>query len=116
MKTNLKFSGLLAALLVLVAVGCATTKVDWNARVGTYTYDQAVAELGPPDKQAKLTDGKTVAEWVTRHYTGSSVAIGSGFGYGYGGVGYVQSVGPNAYETSLRLIFTTNNVLEKWKK
>ena len=112
----MKLSALFAALLVLVAVGCATAHVDWNARIGTYTYDQAIAELGPPDKQAKLTDGERVAEWVTRHYTGSTVAVGSGFGYGYGGVGYVQNVGPSTYETSLRLTFNTNNVLEKWKK
>lgn len=116
MKINLKLSALFAALLVLVAVGCATTKVDWNARIGIFTYDQAVAELGPPDKQAKLSDGKMVAEWVTRHYAGSSVAVGTGFGYGAGGVGYVQSVGPNTYETSLRLTFTTNNILDKWSK
>src|SRR5882672_8448767 len=118
MKTNLKLSVWLAALLVLVVAGCATTKVDWNARIGTFTYDQAVGELGPPDKHATLSDGKTVAEWVTRHYAGSSVSVGSGFGYGYGagGVGYVQNVGPNTYETSLRLTFTTNNVLAKWNK
>ena len=116
MKTNFRFTALFTALLVLVAAGCATTKIDWNARIGTFTYDQAVGELGPPDKHATLSDGKTVVEWVTRHYTGSSVSVGSGFGYGAGGVGYVQNVGPNTYETSLRLTFTTNNVLEKWNK
>jgi hypothetical protein len=116
MKTNLKFSSWFAAVLVLVAVGCATTKIDWNARIGTYTFDQAVAELGPPDKQAKLTDGQTVVEWVTRHYANGGVAVGTGFGYGPGSVGYVQNVGPNTYETSLRLTFNTNNVLVKWAK
>ena len=113
---KLNFSALLTAVLVLVAVGCATTKVNWNARIGTYTFDQAVTELGPPDKQAKLTDGQTVAEWVTRHYTGSTVSVGSGFGYGPGGIGYVQSVGPNTYESSLRLTFNTNNILSQWSK
>jgi hypothetical protein len=114
MKLKLKLGALFAALLVLVVAGCATTKVDWNARIGVFTYDQAVAELGPPDKHATLSDGKTVAEWVTRHYANSTVAVGTGFGYG--GVGYMQSVGPNTYETSLRLTFTTNNVLDKWSK
>jgi hypothetical protein len=52
-------------LLALVLAGCATTpKIDWKTRVGTYTYDQAITELGPPDKAAKLTDGTTVAEWL----------------------------------------------------
>ncbi|MDR3460264.1 MAG: hypothetical protein P4N60_22780 [Verrucomicrobiae bacterium] len=113
MKLKLKLAALLIAIVV---VGCTTARVDWNARIGHYTFDQAVTELGPPDKQARLTDGQRVAEWVTRHYANSSVAIGTGFGYGPGGGGYVQSVGPNTYETSLRLTFNTNNVLEKWSK
>jgi hypothetical protein len=41
--------------------GCVTQKIDWSARVGNYTYAQAVMELGPPDKSAKLTDGTVVA-------------------------------------------------------
>ena len=47
--------------------GCVTQKIDWSARVGNYTYDQAVMELGPPDKSAKLTDGTVVADWLTHH-------------------------------------------------
>ena len=52
-------------LLTLFLAGCVTTpKIDWQARVGTYTYDQAVIEFGPPDKKAKLSDGTTVGEWL----------------------------------------------------
>jgi len=40
-------------LAALVLAGCVTQKIDWSARVGNYTYDQAVMELGPPDKSAK---------------------------------------------------------------
>jgi hypothetical protein len=54
-------------LSALVLAGCATQQVDWSARVGNYTYDQAVMELGPPDKSAKLTDGTVVADWLTHH-------------------------------------------------
>jgi len=115
MKINLAFSLLLCATALLLA-SCATNRVDWNSRIGNYTFDQAVTELGPPDKQARLSDGKTVAEWVTRHNSGSSVSFGTGF-YGYpGSVGYMQSVGPNYYETKFRLTFTTNNILEKWSR
>jgi len=53
--------------------------VDWNSRIGSYTYDQTVTDLGPPDKQTKLTDGKTVAEWVTHRNGGSGVSFGTGF-------------------------------------
>jgi hypothetical protein len=56
-------------LAALVLAGCVTQKIDWSARVGNYTYDQAVMELGPPDKSAKLTDGTVVADWLTHHVT-----------------------------------------------
>jgi len=53
---------LLAAVAAMA--GCVTTpKIDWAARVGHYTFDQAVMELGPPDRSAKLSDGNLVAEW-----------------------------------------------------
>lgn len=54
-------------LAALVLAGCVTQQIDWAARVGNYTYDQAVLELGPPDKSAKLTDGTVVADWLTHH-------------------------------------------------
>lgn len=68
---------------VLVS-GCASTKIDWDSRIGNYTHDQAVIELGPPDKEAKLTDGTIVAEWMTRRgYAGGSVGFMQGYGYPY---------------------------------
>ncbi len=114
LKSLLNFHLCVCAAIILA--GCATQHVDWNTRIGTFTFDQAVTELGPPDKQAKLSSGQTVAEWISRYNTGSSVTVGTGF-YGYpGGVGYVQSIGPNTYESKLRLTFATNNVLAKWSK
>ena len=78
MKTGLipNFSALVILVLAVVFfAGCATTKpIDWNSRVGSYTFDQAVTELGPPDKQAKLSDGKTVAQWITHREGGTSLA------------------------------------------
>ncbi len=116
MKTNL-FSKLfsLAAAVALFA-GCATHRVDWNTRVGNYTFDQSVTELGPPDKQAKLSDGRTVAEWVTRYNSGPAVSIGTGFSRYPGSMGVVQTYPANNYESKLRLTFSTNSVLEKWIK
>jgi len=54
----------LFAFLFILLCGCATTKIDWNSRVGNYTYDDAIAELGVPDRQATLTDGSIVGEWL----------------------------------------------------
>jgi len=116
MKMSRALQLCLGAILAALYVGCATAQIDWNTRVGVYTYDQAIHELGPPDKQAKLSDGQNVAEWVTHHYNGSSFAVGTGFYGRPGGVGVIQSVGQNGYDTSLRLTFTTNNILANWSK
>jgi len=112
---------LLTALLFLASLvfftGCKTTppKVDWEGRVGKYTYDQAVAELGPPEKSAKLSDGKTVAEWVVGR--GSSPSFGIGLGsYSPGiGVGVGQTIGGGNYDKILRLDFDANGELIDFK-
>jgi hypothetical protein len=112
-RTCIRWIVLLAALAV--AAGCAH-RINWSARVGTYTYDQAIIDLGPPDKTAKLTTGQTVAEWITRYgYGGATTVVGGGY---YGdpvGVGVIQS--PSVYrESKLRLTFSTNNILTGWVK
>ncbi len=114
---------LLAVLLLVAALfaGCKSTPpVDWSSRVGTYTFDQAVTDLGPPDKQAKLTDGQTIAEWITHRSNGGGLSIGTGFFSGGGGsgmgVGVGQSVGSGSKDKTLKLTFGTNNVLAAWSK
>lgn len=52
-------------MAALALAGCATEKIDWTARIGHYTCDQAVMDFGPPDKSARLSDGTTVDEWMT---------------------------------------------------
>ena len=58
--------------------GCATHRVDWNARVGQYSYDDAITELGVPDRSATLSDGTTVAEWLSSR--GPAYGTVHGFG------------------------------------
>ena len=120
MKTGLclNFSALvILALAAVFIAGCATTKpIDWNSRVGSYTFDQAVTELGPPDKQAKLSDGKTVAEWITHREGGTSFSVGTGFCGGNTGFGVGQTVGTGYSDRVLTLTFSTNNVLAAWSK
>ena len=112
---------ILLVLTIAFIAGCKTTPpVDWQARVGTYTYDQAVTDLGPPDRQATLTDGQTVAKWVTHRSGGTSFGVGTGFssgGYGSGsavGVGMGRSIGDQ--DKVLTLTFGTNKVLSAWSK
>jgi hypothetical protein len=111
---------MVVAALGFVFAGCSSSKpkVDWNARVGNYTYDQAVTELGPPDKSATLSDGKTVASWVThRSSGGTGLSIGTGFYGGGGGVGVSQGIGSSSsYDRVLTLTFGSDHKLVSWKK
>ncbi|HUA39212.1 MAG TPA: hypothetical protein VMA35_12545 [Candidatus Sulfopaludibacter sp.] len=105
------------ALAAWVVTGCTTTKpIDWNNRVGSYTFDQAVTELGPPDKQAKLSDGRTVAQWITHREGGASFSLGTGFAGGNTGFGVGQTVGTGYSDRVLTLTFGANNVLAAWSK
>jgi hypothetical protein len=112
---------ILASLVVLffiaAAGGCKSTpKVDWNSRVGNFTYDQAVVELGPPDKSAKLSDGSTVADWIKHSGGGMSFGVGTGFYSGHSAVGVGQSVGTGYPNKVLRLTFGPDHKLVSWSK
>lgn len=115
-------AGLLVALLVVA--GCATRKVNWSARVGSYTFDQAVLDMGPPAKQATLQDGTVVAEWMTqRGYTESYYVAPYGPYWRtgprhrsyYNPVFAMPAVTtwPDVY---LRLTFSPEGQLKAWKK
>ena len=120
MKMNpaVKFSFLMTlALAAALIVGCNTTKpIDWNSRVGSYSFDQAVSELGPPDKQTTLSDGKLVAQWVTHSNGGSSFSVGTGFYTGGVGVGVGHTTGSAYPDRILTLTFGTNQVLTAFSK
>lgn len=106
--------GLLTAILLIT--GCATPRIDWASRIGTYTFDNAVLELGPPDKQAKLQDGTLVAEWLTNH--GGAYAYPA-YGYGNYPYWYATPPGPTYLDSPdfyLRLTFGPDGRLQSWKK
>lgn len=126
MKTSI-FRGLavrwfFASLLGLFFLtGCATNpKIDWNSRIGNYTYDQAVLEMGPPQSTARLTDGTTVADWLTqRGYSHGYVATGAGVGTASGpyvAAGawqpYTSTTTPDYY---IRLNFAPDGKLVAWR-
>jgi len=104
-------------LLATLLPACKSTpKVDWTRRVGNYSYDQAVAELGPPDKTAQLSDGLTVADWISHRSGGVSIGVGTGFYSGHTGVGVGQSVGTGYPDKVLRLTFGADHQLVSWSK
>src|SRR4051794_35021778 len=93
-----------AALLLLFALiaGCAThpkvdPSIDWNSRIGNYTYDQALAEIGKPDVVAETNEGRIV-DWILKQSPNMSFGFGvgsSGYGsYGGAGVGMGTSISP----------------------
>ena len=108
--------------LCVFLVGCASAKIDWNSRIGNYTYDRAVMELGPPDKYAKLTDGTGVAEWMTRRgYSGGSAGFMYGYGYPYRGYPYhlyppYYMAEPPSPDYFIRLTFGPDGKLQAYKR
>lgn len=104
--------------LALVLAGCATTpRINWQARVGSYTYDQAVTDFGPPDKSAKLSDGAIVAQWQQQPaqiiVTPTPYFVPPGYYYGPFAPTYTATRFPGSY---LRLTFGPNGRLEQFKQ
>ena len=117
---------LAAALLGTAALlgGCAShpkvdASIDWNSRIGAYTYDAAVTDLGKPDVLAETREGRS-AEWILKR----SPRLSFGFGLGQGvygsqsavGVGVGTSVSPPPHGEYLRLKFGLDNKLTEWSK
>ena len=109
----------LAVLFLAIAffAGCATAPpVDWNSRVGNYTYAQAIHELGPPNREARLSNGSAMFKWF------SQPTIGAGYGTGMAnngmnnGFGAGQNISPGFNDQYLQLTFDTNGVLNAWSK
>jgi len=71
MKSLLALTG----TLVLLSSCSTAPLVNWNSRIGNYTYDSALANLGTPERSAELKDGSIVADWVTRRGTPGTVGI-----------------------------------------
>jgi hypothetical protein len=104
------------ALTVIFLSGCATKPpIDWDSRVGHYTYSQAVTELGPPDRQARLSDGKAVYKWFVQPPGGARFNSGMSY-YGSTGFGASQTVGSNFNSQMLQLTFDTNGTLIAWSR
>jgi hypothetical protein len=109
---------LVATVCLMLGLGCASTRIDWDARVGNYHYDDAIRELGPPDRHATLTDGSLVADWVTNRGARTATTFGGGFypyHYGWLGPSYVV-VDPPAPDRLLRLTFDPQGMLVAWER
>ena len=98
-------------------MGCSSApKADWDARVGAFTYDQAVLELGPPDRETRLDDGSRVGEWFLKRNATVSFGIGTGYHGGNTGVGVGQTVSSPPSGKFLRLRFDSQGELAEWSR
>jgi hypothetical protein len=117
-------AGLAVVLLLVGLAGCATHKIDWSARVGTYTFDQAILDMGAPAKQATLKDGTVVADWmVQRGYTETYYApyfyppyYGFRHRYYYYGPMFGGPIVSSSPDVFIRLTFDPEGKLKSWKK
>jgi hypothetical protein len=120
MKMNLaaKFSlPVILALAVVFLTGCATPPpVNWDSRVGHYTYDQALTELGSPDRQSRLSDGKVVSKWFVQPPVGPRFNSGMSYYGSNHGLGAGQAIGSGLNSQMLQLTFDTNGTLIAWSR
>ena len=101
---------------LLANAACTTKpKVDWNSRVGSFTYDQAVVELGPPDRMTEISEGRKVADWVTGRTSSPRLSFGVGSYGGGGGVGVGTGTGGDPIEKILRLTFDKDGKVVQWE-
>jgi hypothetical protein len=101
--------GIVAVIISGFLGACATRPSKWESRIGNYTFDMSVAELGPSHRQALLSDGKRVAEWTTS----------SGFyadPFVTPGVGSYTPYSTRVPGGVLQLTFANNGELLAWKK
>jgi hypothetical protein len=117
-RPPLAFRSVVVICFGLLLTGCSTSKLDWAARVGHYTFDQAIVELGPPDKQATLSDGTLFADWMTRRGGVRHAPVGPHYTRGLSCYGpthpaYITYQTPDYF---LRLVFGPDGSLQEWKK
>jgi hypothetical protein len=117
MKMNSAVKCSLLAVLffaVVFVTGCATTPpVDWNSRVGNYTYAQAIHELGPPNRQSRLSNGGAVFKWFLQPYGGTGLSNNNGMNNGFGAG---PNISPGFSDRYLQLTFDAKGVLTDWSK
>lgn len=114
----------------LLFAGCASkpkpnlskseaAEVNWSERIGKYTWDQALADLGRPVVLSESSEGRA-GEWELRRSPRMSFGFGVGggsFGRRSGvGVGVGSSVTPPPSGEYLRLQFGPDGQLKEWRK
>jgi len=107
-----------AAAFCLIGVGCRTLhQVDWDGRIGEFSYRQAVAELGRPDGEVKLPGGMRRVEWITNSGASAGRTL-AGAGYQQRTLSVVRLEPAEVYrlrDRYLRLTFDRAGRLAAWE-
>lgn len=110
--TRFTVQWVVAMSLMTLLSGCETYgKADWKGRVGHYTWDQALEELGPPQSEARTSDGSRVADWLVSASRTYSTAVRGPLFWSWSG----QDVTTTA-ESHLLLTFSPEGRLKAWKR
>ena len=124
-----KAFALLLTGAVMALAGCSSTpktppkpnpsKVNWSERIGSYTYDEALSDLGKPAVAGESNEGR-FAEWILHRSPQVSFGFGVGSGsfgsHGGVGVGAGTTVSPPPSGEYLRLEFGPDGKLRSWSK
>src|ERR1043166_7809995 len=121
---RMKKSPWILLTLLLAIGGCAShpridPRIDWNSRIGSYTYGQALAELGRPDTLVKSSEG-TSADWILKQSPRMTFGLGIGqsiVGPHVGtGVGVGTTISPPPHGEYLHLTFAPDGKLTSWNR
>lgn len=82
MKSSIPILLLSLLFSIVMSAGCRSPFREypdevWPERIGEYSFQEAVSEMGPPDKRAEMPEGDGFsASWVTyRAYSGSQTLV-----------------------------------------
>ena len=117
LQTGKRLHWVAAAVAATILLGCSTTSsISWDKRIGTYSWDDALAEFGPPDRVADLTGGVKAAEWVKERAVGVAPASSTPSYVRGETIAPNQTYGSTAPARILRLSFTPDGKLIDWDR
>ncbi|MBL9169499.1 MAG: hypothetical protein JNN07_17290 [Verrucomicrobiales bacterium] len=109
--------------LVAMMAGCTSNRspkinastIPWNDRIGTYTFEESLNDLGKPALVSE-SDAGTSAEWILKRGARMSLGLGVGSFGRHSGVGVGTGVPLPAHGEYLRLRFGKDGKLMEWAK
>ena len=107
----------ISLLAIVVLVACSTpSAVNWDKQVGVYTWEEALADLGPPDEVTDDAGGVKRAVWSKQRTVGITPAADSPSYYRGETVNPSQTYGSTAPAKVLQLSFTPDGKLFDWQR